>query len=236
MNIRFYLFLFSLLLMPLSAFEQDSLSHFNVSADIVSRYIWRGMALSSSPAFQPYISCTLGNFEIGSWSSYTFSTEPLQEADLYLGYSVGNLSISLYDYYLPIEMADTSENYFDWNSSTTRHMLEGGIGWSDIGNLPFSFLLAVIFYGSDKDDTGKNYYSTYFEASYTFDLKGNELNVFAGLSPFEGMYAEKFAVVNLGCSLVKEIKVTDKFSIPLTGKFVINPDARKVFAVFGISF
>jgi hypothetical protein len=230
-------YLFSLLLMPLNTFCQDSLSHFDVSADIVSRYIWRGMALSSSPAFQPGISCTLGNFEIGSWASYTFALEPLQEVDLYMSYSVSNLTITAYDYYNPFETIDTSENYFDWNSETTRHLLEGSIQWSGIGDLPFTFLLATILYGNDKDTTGSNYYSTYFETSYAFSLKqGMELNVFAGITPFSSMYAEKFALVNLGCSLMKEIKITDNFSVPLTGSFVVNPDARKVLAVLSISF
>jgi uncharacterized protein (TIGR02001 family) len=229
-------FLFSLILMPLAAYNQDSLSRFDVSADIVSRYIWRGMALSSSPAFQPGISCTLGNFEIGSWASYTFATEPLQEVDLYLAYSVSNLTASVYDYYNPFEI-DTTENYFDWNGKTTRHMLEGSIAWSGIGDLPFTFLLATIFYGNDRDEEDNNNYSTYFEASYAFELKeGKEFNVFAGITPFSGMYAEKFALVNLGCSLMKEIKITDNFSVPLTGSLVINPDARKVYAVFGITF
>jgi hypothetical protein len=231
-------FFFVLLCLSNKSFSQDdSLSHFNVSADIVSRYVWRGMALSSSPAFQPQISCTLGNFEIGSWSSYTFTTEPLQEADLYLSYSVGGLNLTLYDYYNPIELADTSENYFDWNSNTTRHILEGNISWSGIGDLPITFLAAVMFYGNDRDDSSKNYYSTYVEASYPFTLHGGmELNVFAGITPFAGMYAEKFALVNLGCTLSKEIKITDNFSLPVSGSLVINPDSKKIYGVVGISF
>ena len=230
-------YLFSLLIMPLNAFSQDSLSHFDISADIVSRYIWRGMALSTSPAFQPGISCTLGNFEIGSWASYTFALEPLQEVDLYMAYSVSNLTVMVYDYYNPFENIDTSENYFDWNSETTRHLLEGSLEWSGIGDLPFTFLLATILYGNDKDESGENYFSTYFETSYAFSLKeGKELSVFAGITPFSGMYAEKFALVNLGCSLMKEIKITDNFSVPLTGSLVVNPDAQKVYAVLSISF
>jgi hypothetical protein len=237
---------FSLLLMPLYAFNQDSLSRFDLSADIASRYIWRGMALSSSPAFQPGIACTLGNFEIGSWASYTFALEPLQEVDLYLAYSVSGLTFTVYDYYNPFEIADTTENYFDWNGKTSRHILEGSIAWSGIGDLPFTFLLATMFYGNDRDsvfydderdDEVKNLYSTYFEASYTFSLKdGKEFNVFAGITPFSGLYAEKFALVNLGCSLMKEIKITDNFSLPITGSLVINPDARKVYGVLAISF
>jgi hypothetical protein len=236
MKIRSTIILFSLLLMPLSAYEQDSLSHFDLSADIASRYLWRGMALSSSPAFQPSISCSLGNFEIGSWASYTFALEPLQEVDLYMAYSVSNLTITAYDYYNPFEPSDTSENYFDWNSQTTRHLLEGSLQWSGIGDLPFTFLLATIVYGNDKDESGNNYYSTYFEASYLFDLHGMELNVFAGLTPFEGMYGDKFAFVNLGCSLRKEIKITDRFSLPITGSLMVNPNAQKVYAAISFSF
>jgi hypothetical protein len=237
MKIKTLFFLFSLLLMPLTAYNQDSLSRFDVSADLVSRYVWRGMALSSSPAFQPSVTCTLGNFEIGTWASYTFATEPLQEVDLYLAYSVSNLTICLYDYYTPSEMPDGSDNYFDYTSDTTYHLMEGSLAWSGIGDIPITFLLATFFYGNDKDEVGNNYYSTYFETSYAFSLKeGKELNVFAGITPFGGFYAEKFALVNLGCSLTKEIKITDNFSVPLTGSLVINPDSRKVYGVLAISF
>ena len=34
----------------------------------------------------------------------------------------------------------------------------------------------------------------------------------------------------------KDIKITDDYSLPVFGSFIINPDAETAFLVFGISF
>lgn len=119
------------------------------------------MPLSKSPAFQPTASATLGNFTIGAWGSYTLSAESTQEADLYLSYSIGNISLTLNDYFNPID--SIQGGYFDWNSETTRHSLEAVLTFDGPESFPIQFIAGVFFYGNDKDDAGKNYYSTYFE-------------------------------------------------------------------------
>jgi len=43
-------------------------------------------------------------------------------------------------------------------------------------------------------------------------------------------------IVNFGVSASKDIKVTDKYSIPLSGSFIINPYIKIPFLVFGVSF
>ena len=55
--------------------EKDTLSNwnYNVSADIVSRYVWRGSDYNNSPAIQPTAEISYKNFAFGAWGSYTFA-------------------------------------------------------------------------------------------------------------------------------------------------------------------
>ena len=45
----------------------------NISADIVSTYIWRGIVSDQSPNIQPTMSLGLGNFTLGAWASGNFT-------------------------------------------------------------------------------------------------------------------------------------------------------------------
>jgi len=40
---------------------------------------------------------------------------------------------------------------------------------------------------------------------------------------------------NLGLSATKEIKITDHFSLPLTGSLILNPADERLFVVAAIS-
>ncbi len=73
--------------------------------------------------------------------------------------------------------------------------------------------------------------STYFELVYSFSI----LDIFLGAG--KGFYTTdgKFNIVNLGISVSKNIKITEKFSLPVSASFITNPQAEKVHFVFGIS-
>jgi len=211
-------------------------SSIDVGADLVSRYVWRGANLSTSPAIQPYIEYSFGGFTLGSWSSYTFAKEPFQEVDLYLSYNASYFTFTFTDYFFPIDSLFINNDYFNWNKSTTPHALEAILSVSDIPNLPLSFLIGVIIYGNDFDENGDNYYSTYMELDYDFLIGKNNANAFIGVTPFEGLYSDKFNVVNLGLTVARDVVITDKFILPLVGSFMINPDSENVYFVFGFSF
>ena len=53
----------------------------SVGTDLVSRYIWRGLASSKTPALQPYLEVSNGGFAIGTWASYTIGQEIIQEIE-----------------------------------------------------------------------------------------------------------------------------------------------------------
>ena len=62
------------------------------------------------------------------------------------------------------------------------------------------------------------------------------MGVELGITPWEGMYANKFNVNNIAISASKKIQITDKFSFPIFGKFGVNPYEDKAYFVIGIGF
>jgi len=208
----------------------------NVSADIVSRYVWRGMNLSSSPVAQPALSLSIGNLSIGSWASYSFSPELFQEVDLFLTYETSYVSLTINDYYNPVDTLGSSGDYFHLGKASTRHTLEGMIALNGPESFPVSLIAGVMFYGNDRDEEGNNLYSTYLELNYTAGIRDVELMPFIGITPSAGYYGDSFGVVNMGITAVRNINISEKFQIPVKGSFIVNPQQEKVFFVIGITF
>lgn len=220
--------------------EDDSTSdlqyHFN--ADLVSRYIWRGIPQNLNPNIQPYAWIDYKNFSFGAWATYGIS-QPYAEVDLYLSYTAGLFIFTVNDYYNEDEEDLSLNDYFQYgetDSSDTPHILEGVITFNGTENIPLSVTAATFVYGCDKDTTGDNYYSTYLELAYGFNIGCNDLSVFAGGTVAEGYYADKAALVNVGLKASRDIPVSEKFSMPISMALILNPDAKDIFFVFGITF
>ena len=214
--------------------EDNSKVSVDISADIVSRYVWRGINLSTSPAVQPTLSLNAGNFSIGSWASYTFSPELFQEVDLFLTYSAKYISFTINDYYNPLDTIGFTGDYFHFGNEATRHSLEGMLTLNGPESFPLSLTAGVMFYGNDKNAEGDNMYSTYIELGYAAQIRDIEIKTFAGMTPAQGYYGEKAGIVNLGITATKNLIITDNFQLPLKGSFIINPQTEKVFFVIGI--
>ena len=45
----------------------------SIGADIVSRYVWRGLDFGESMSVQPGLTIALGGLEFGAWGSYSIS-------------------------------------------------------------------------------------------------------------------------------------------------------------------
>jgi len=213
--------------------EAGTATHFRVSADLVSSYVWRGSLSTSSPTpnLQPTLAIIKGNFEVGVWGSTDFAGS-YKEVDPYISYTAGQFKFTFTDYNWNFDKA----NYFDYTNNETGHRFEGSIGYAGSGKLPISFTWNTIFYGYDKkaDDTTKQAFSTYIELGYTRGIA----TVFFGFTPWTGLYnnygvttfdpeAEKksFSIVNIGASLTKSVKITDAFSLPVKASLIVNPSA-----------
>ncbi|HNX21665.1 MAG TPA: hypothetical protein PKG88_04810 [Bacteroidales bacterium] len=217
----------------------------NVGADLMSRYVWRGTDYGDSPSIQPYLSLAYKNFEIGCWNSFS-ATNKYREIDLYVKYTINRFSITLTDYYIPYNNGNPASpdiRYFAYQNQTTAHTFEAALQYKGSEKYPFWIMGGVFFYGNDKrwgyqpelDTTNKTYFSSYFEAGYTFSIKDNNLDVFAGITPMAGAFGNSFGVVNLGITAYKSIKINKDYSLPVKGSLIFNPQANAAHFVFGIS-
>ncbi len=207
------------------------------TTDIVSQYLWRGMLSNSSPNIQPYIGVNVGNFTLSAWSSASF-TGNFAEIDITASYTLGNLTLSVADYF-DTDIADTIQKpgYFVWDNKTTPHSLEALAFWQGPDKFPVMVTAGVFIYGDDlNEQRDTNNYSTYFELGYPFTLSNVSFDIFAGATFNSGLYADSFAFVNAGLNASKDIKITDSFTLPVTATFAINPYADQAFFIVAVSF
>jgi len=211
-----------LFLYPDTIAQETDSSPFSAGADLVSSYLWRGTKFGTGPAIQPYVELGLGNFTLGSWGSYCFTTNEAAETDLYLSYAFGfGLSLGLTDYYFP------GTEYFDFSQSTGAHALEINAGYAAGG-----LSLGANYFINRADGAGNAGRDLYFEAGYSFHSFGFMLGAGNGWHTADG----GFMICNIGITTSKEITLTETFALPVSGAVILNPDTEQLHVVVGISF
>lgn len=198
-------------------------AQFNVGADLVSRYIFRGVDYGNSAAIQPTVSYTAGKFTVGAWGSYGLSgEEPFREADLYMSYAFDfGLTLGLTDYYYP------GTKWGEFDNEVSSHAFEANIGYGIAGlSLSGNYIINNSINGAGAKDG-----TIYFEAGYTF----KQFEIFVGAGDGWHSSSSNFEVVNVGIGTSKDVKVTGTFSIPIFGKAIYNPNAEEFNIVFGLS-
>ena len=206
----------------LNAQDDEQSSPFSVGGDLVSSYLWRGTKFGTGPAIQPYLELALGNFAIGGWGSYCFTSNEAAEADLYLSYGFDfGLSIGLTDYYFP------GTRYFDFSADSGSHAFEVNLGYEIKG-----FSLAANYMLNTAGSAGSTQGDMYFEAGYAF----NSFGLFVGAGDGWHTSDGKFALCNIGVSAEHEINITDQFALPVSGALIWNPEREEFHVVVGVSF
>ena len=125
------------------------------------------------------------------------------------------------DYYLPdLPLFETSaasgSHALEMNGSFTKG------GFSISANIILNEAGGIASAGGDK----------YFQIGYAF----RNINIFAGAGDGWHTINGDFNICNIGAGTSKEIRITDNFSIPVTGQIIFNPDREKLFVVAGFSF
>lgn len=207
---------------------------FNIGADIMSRYVWRGADFGNSPSIQPSVSFSSGIFEIGAWAAYptSFESAEVSENDLYASLTFetdqgGSFGVGVTDYYFP----NGGQKFFNYdNGGNGAHFIEPNISYSGPSSFPISFY-GGFFVHNEPDN------SIYLELSYPFSLDGTDITIFGGGTPQEsGFYGtNKAGIINTGLSVSREIKITEAFSIPLTGSYILDAYHENAYLVFGFS-
>ncbi len=210
--------------MNLNAQDEESDSPFRVGGDLVSSYLWRGTKFGTGPAIQPYLELALGNFSVGGWGSYCFTSKEGAEADLYVSYGFDfGLSIGLSDYYFP----GVGSDYLDFTDTTGAHGFEVNLGYEIKG-----LSLSANYMFNEAPTAGTSGGDMYFEVGYAFKYFGIHLGAGDGWHT----NGDKFSICNIGISTSKEIQITEKFSLPVSGSLIWNPEREQYHVVVGVSF
>lgn len=226
----------TLVLIFIFSLSKTAAQEINVGADIVSKYIWRGLEINKSPNIQPALGFSSSGFDAGFWGSYSIDNYSATDAysyeiDAYIGYTfstaAGDFGLLLTDYYYP--NAGIKIGKFD-GDGIGAHTIEIAASYSG----PISILAAYNLH----NDIGNN---MYFEIGYSTSVGDVGLDFFVGATPgsednpvYYG--TDNFSIINIGVKGSKNIKVTEDFQLPVFTSFILNPKAEIGYMIFGISF
>lgn len=200
--------------------ESMQKSNFTAGADFYSNYIFRGTQFGVGPSVQPNVKYINGGFTAGVWGA--FDAVGYAEADPYISWSFPfGLSLGITDYYFPgLEL-------FDISAETGSQAFEINAGFTK-GGLSLSANYVINEAGGAASDGG----DTYFQAAYAF----TSFSLFAGAGNGWNTSDGGFNLCNAGISTSREIRLSDTFSIPVSGQVILNPDREQLYVVVGFSF
>lgn len=199
--------------------------------DILSNFIWRGVALDPYPCIQPALQIGSKNIEFGMLGSYslggTFNATPL-----YLKYNIrtkiGNISPMLFDYYYPFKKIP----FDNFDNTNGAHTLEASVTFK--GNkIPLK-----VFLSSNIRNDSRN--STYLETSYVFKVQQQYgLEVFCGGSLTENstwLGATDVGVSNIGITALRKFTITKDYLIPVSISYSVHTQLHYSYLSAKISF
>jgi len=198
------------------------IKNLSVGTDFYTSYIWRGTKYGQGPSLQPCVKFEKGGLTLGVWGS--FDASGYSETDPYISYAAPfGLSLGFTDYYYPeLPLFEVSKS-----DTTGSHALELNAGYSKGG-----FSLSANYILNKAGGAGSSGGDMYFQAGYSF----SNVSLFVGAG--NGWYTSdgEFALCNLGIGATKEIQLTEKFSVPVNGQVIINPEREQLYVVVGFSF
>lgn len=195
--------------------EAEPVVSFDAGMDLVSSYVWRGSKFGTGPAFQPFVEMAAGGFTFGGWGSVNSGGTEDLEMDLYMAYDFAfGLSVGVTDYYF-------GAPFFTFDGDNPSHGIEANVGYE----------IAGMSIGANYFAAGASEGDMYFELGYAFPQFSVALGAGDGAHTSTG----ELEVCNISVSTEKEIAISDKFSLPLFGSLILNPQAEQFFVVVGVS-
>jgi hypothetical protein len=213
-------FLLSLLMAGMFGSLVSAQISISPAVDIYSNYLWRGSKFGTGPSVQPSVALKSGGITVGVWGA--FDAAGYTESDLYASYATSfGLTVGATDYYYP------NLKYFDYSDTSGSHAFEANIGYSIK-----SFSISANYIFNEAGGAASMGGDKYFELGYAFSVA----SVFVGVGDGWHTSDTKFGVCNVGVKSTKEIKVTETFTVPVTGIVVFNPEKEQLSVVVGFSF
>ena len=229
------LFVILLVCIPAFAFAQqeESESSIYVSADLTSKYIWRGTGNGDAPALMPTVGFNKGGFDVYAWGAWAFD-DSYRELNIGVSYSFSDFTVELVDYFYPWK----GNKFFHLRNSTTTHSIEA-IATYEPEFFPVYLTVGSTVFGDDKKENGKNAFSSYAEIGYTHEFnEKNSLMAAVGASVGKGYYTDyekNFSVVSLSAGYTRVFTLWN-YDLPASATIVYNPYMEKFFWNIGLSF
>ena len=222
------LFTIALGICSMAASAQEEVST-TISADVVSKYVFRGMECGKA-AIQPTLGVEYKGLSLSAWGSYGITeASDVEEFDLTLAYSVGNLTVGVTDYWF-----SGGADYLHYSAHETAHVFEANVGY-DFGVASLNWY--TNFAGADGcNKDGKRAYSSYVEANVPFSLGGASWDATIGAVPYATSFyqdANGFAVTNVSLKATADVKLSEAFSLPIFASITVNPSTEKAFFNIG---
>lgn len=204
--------------------------------DVVSSYVWRGVQLDNRPNIQPIVGINYCCLTVGALASIS-TVNQYYEIDPFVTYTHKSkwFKITATDFF--VDMTGGNQKYYNYTDTAMYHTIVGDVIIGNPEKFPIVGTISTIAYGGlDKDVNNNQNYTTYFEVAW----KKKQYEVFVGAITGESMFymndKDQFSVCNVGAKLIKEIKVTNDFTIPVAGSLVMNPTAERFHFVLSVSF
>lgn len=229
-----------LLLFSICTFGQDTpknaKSPFNVSIELTTKYMWRGIEYGTSPAVFSSLNYSTSGLNAFVMGAYTWN-DSHQEVDLGLSYTYKALTLGVADYYYPSNVGE-NDYYFNFKNRNTGHSVETFLTILP-EKTPIYLTLSTFVYGADKNLNDNQAYSTYAEIGYTHNFNDdNNLFLTLGASlnkSFYTDYKKGFNIVNIALKYATAFNF-DKFQIPVSVSYIINPYREKSYFTFSTYF
>lgn len=214
---------------------------FEVGADLVSSYLWRGQNLGGM-SIQPMVSLDWNGLYVSGWANIgadNWSFEELNpELDITIGYDNFGLAVDLTHLYYFGGDPYFGKGGFKAQEQTTGSTMEvhAGLHLGDwFEKFPLSLDWYTTVYGDDcyQDENGEWHraWSTYIQVGYQFELPlGMTLDTRVGLTPWRGMYsnyeevwknAKTVAINNINLRLQREFELKHIY-LGVWGEMMLN--------------
>lgn len=207
--------------------------------ELASAYIWRGQNLGGI-SIQPNVGLAYKNFSLSAFGSIGIDQKDTKELNFTLGYDNEKFSFSVTDYWVDRTVNEVGESVPQkfFTRGHTNHVFGAQIGY-DFGVVAIDWY--TNFAGADgKTLSGKRAYSSYCAVASPFTAMGVDLTAEVGMVPwatdYYNGYTKRFAVTEVSLLAEKSVAVTERFSLPLFTKLIVNPCMEDVYLTVGLSF
>lgn len=231
-----FLLLLSFVAMTIKAEEKLKESPFSASLELSTKYMWRGIEYGTAPTVFPMIGYNTHGFNAFAMGGYAINGSH-QEVDLGVSYTAKEFTVGVSDYYYPSSVGE-KDGYFKLSNRETGHWVEAYATWAGT-KIPLWVTVSTYIFGADKNEDGKQMYSSYAEVGYTHSFTDdNNISLCVGANLNKGFYTNNesgFNVVNVNAKYSTAFKF-GSFKLPVSASYVLNPYRNKSFFTMSLYF